>query len=142
MCVNGYCFATTTIISEISNVLLKHSLALSMRTSPHYYLASFEYFGAHSLLLCQCSPQCFSCLSLYFSPLSILGQCHNFCTFNIHCCIMNKTYILSLVLVALYRLLLRQHFEYFTSFNADFVPSWIIPFDPQESNLMTGQQLR
>lgn len=46
MCVNGYCFATTTIISEISNVLLKHSLALSMRTSPHYYRASFEYVGA------------------------------------------------------------------------------------------------
>ena len=50
---------------------------------------------------------------------------------------MNKTYILSLILVALYRLLLRQHFEYFTGFIADFVPSWITPFYPQESNLMT-----
>lgn len=146
MCVNGYCFATTTIISEISNVLLKHSLALSMRTSPHYYLASFEYFGAAQPPFVSVQSTMFFLsfiiLSLNFSPLSILGQCHNFCTFNIHCFIMNKTYILSLVLVALYRLLLRQHFEYFTSFNADFVPSWIIPFDPQESNLMTGQQLR
>lgn len=49
MCVNVYCFAATSIISEISNVLLKHSGALI--TSPHYDLASFEYLIFFNLFI-------------------------------------------------------------------------------------------
>lgn len=86
MCVNVYCFATTTIISEISNVLLRHSLAHSMLTLPHYYLASFEYFVAKpSFVLVQTTVFFFPFIicSLNFSPLSILGHCHILCTLRI-----------------------------------------------------------
>lgn len=89
MCVNGYCFATTTIISEISNVLLKHSLAHSLLTSPHYFLASFEYcVTTHtqpSFVLVQTTVFFFPFIicSLNFSPLSIFGHCHIFCSFKI-----------------------------------------------------------
>lgn len=108
MCVNGCCFATTTIISEISNVLLKNSLAHSSLASPHYYLASFEYFlTTHSLLMCSSWPEYFSCFLL-----SVLWASHPYPSLATAACSahskytkkdfyahnMNKPYILSIVL--------------------------------------------
>lgn len=50
MCVNAYYFAATSIISEVSNVVLKHYWAQSILTSRHNHLSSFEYFPTYLLI--------------------------------------------------------------------------------------------